>query len=369
MSFLCDFSVSIIIFARIDGINMKRKNLYIVIMFTVTLFACLRAQDTVTVIGVGDIMLGTSFPDSSTLPTKPQNLLRHVDDIISSSDLAVANLEGCMIDKGGEPKDCWGKTERCFIFRMPESYVHYILGAGFDAINLANNHVRDMGYQAYRRTMEVCDSVGLHHAGIYDSPSAIIERNGITFGFAGFSPHWATSRMQNDENVIKVISELDEACDIVVAMFHAGGEGPEYAHTLRETEIYKNTNRGNPFHFAHTAIDAGADIVFGSGPHVTRAVELYKNRFIAYSLGNFCTYKRFNLEGKRGIAPIMKVHTDRDGNFLSAEAIAIEQHYPGYPAPDPLKRAIKELQRLTKEDFPEMDSVMVIDDSGLIKKR
>ena len=353
----------------ISGLIMNKRLFYITALFIFALAGSIHAQDTVSVIGVGDIMLGTSFPDSSTLPIKPQNLLSHVDKIISSADLAVANLEGCMIDVGGEPKDCWGKTERCFIFRIPESYTEHILNAGFDAINLANNHVRDMGYQAYRRTMEVCDSVGLHHAGIYDSPSAIIERNGITFGFAGFSPHWATSRMQNDENVIKVISELDESCDIVVAMFHGGGEGEEYDHTPRETEIYKNTIRGNAYHFAHTAIDAGADIVFGSGPHVTRAVELYSNRFIAYSLGNFCTYKRFNLEGRRGIAPIMKVYMDKKGNFLSAEAIAIEQHYPGYPAPDPLKRAIKELQRLTKEDFPEMDSVLVIENSGLIRKR
>lgn len=348
---------------------MTKRIFYISALLIFTLAGSILAQDTVTVIGVGDIMLGTSFPDSSTLPSKPQNLLSQVDHIISSADLAVANLEGCMIDKGGEPKECWGKTERCFIFRMPESYTHYILDAGFDAINLANNHVRDMGYQAYRRTMEVFDSLGLGHAGIYDAPSVIIKRNGIAFGFAGFSPHWATSRMQNDENVTKVISELDKQCDIVVAMFHGGGEGEEYDHTPRETEIYKNTIRGNVYHFAHTAIDAGADIVFGSGPHVTRAVELYKDRFIAYSLGNFCTYKRFNLEGLRGIAPLMKVHTDSKGNFISAEAIAIEQHYPGYPALDPEKRAVKEIQRLTQEDFPEMDSILVIEDSGLIKKR
>ena len=348
---------------------MNKPLLYISALLILALAGPILAQDTVMVIGVGDIMLGTSFPDSSTLPVKPQNLLKHVDMIISSADLAIANLEGCMIDKGGEPKDCWDKHERCFIFRMPESYTQYILDAGFDAINLANNHVRDMGWQAYRRTMQVCDSVGLHHAGIYDAPSTIIERNGISFGFAGFSPHWATSRMQNDENVTEVISALNKKCDIVVAMFHGGGEGEEYDHTPRDNEIYKNTIRGDVYHFAHTAIDAGADIVFGSGPHVTRAVELYKDRFIAYSLGNFCTYKRFNLEGLRGIAPIMQVSTDKEGNFLSAEAISIEQYYPGYPVLDPMKRAVKELQRLTYEDFPEMDSVLVIEDSGLIRKR
>jgi poly-gamma-glutamate capsule biosynthesis protein CapA/YwtB (metallophosphatase superfamily) len=349
---------------------MKNIKIYIPVLLALIHAACIFAvSDTVSVIGVGDLMMGTSFPDSSTLPADPSLLLSNVDEIISSADFAIANLEGCMIDVGGEPKDCWGKTDRCFIFRMPESYVQHILQAGFDAVNLANNHVRDMGYQAYRRTMAVCDSSGLHHAGIYDAPSTIVEKNGITFGFAGFSPHWATSRMQNDENVIKVISDLDAQCDVVVAMFHGGGEGKEYASTPRENQNYNGEIRGDVYHFSHTAIDAGADIVFGAGPHVTRAVELYKDRFIAYSLGNFCTYKRFNLEGSRGVAPIMKVLTDKDGNFISAEAIAIKQRYPGYPVPDASKRTVKELQILTQTDFPEMDSVLVIDDSGHIRKR
>ncbi|MBN2781571.1 MAG: CapA family protein [Candidatus Marinimicrobia bacterium] len=325
--------------------------------------------DSVTVIGVGDIMLGTSFPDSSTLPIYPERLLLQVREIISSADLSVANLEGCLMDSGGTVKDCWDKQERCFIFRMPEAYVHYLLDAGFDALCLANNHARDMGWQGYRRTMEVCEQAGMRHAGIYDAPADTFTINGIRFGFAAFSPHWATARMHHEQDVKTIISQLDAACDVVVVMFHGGGEGAEYARTPRGNENYKGEIRGDVYRFAHTAIDAGADMVFGSGPHVTRAIELYKDRLIAYSLGNFCTYKRFNLEGSRGIAPILKVRTDGRGAFLSAQAIAIRQHYPGYPAPDPQNEAIKELQNLTHQDFPEMDSVLVIEDSGKISKR
>lgn len=335
--------------------------------FSTCIFAL--SPNAISIVGVGDLMLGTSFPDSSTLSPRPEKLLSQVESFIQSADFAVANLEGCLMDSGGTPKDCWGKTERCFIFRMPEHYVNYILSAGFDAISLANNHVRDMGYEAYRRSQFVCDSVGLAHAGIFDSPSTIVEKNDLLFGFAAFSPHWATARMYEDDKVVNIISSLADTCDIVVVMFHAGGEGEEYNHTPRETEIYKGTNRGNVYHFAHLAIDAGADVVFGSGPHVTRAVELYKDRFIAYSLGNFCTYKRFNLSGSRGVAPIMKVHTNASGEFMYAKAIAIRQLYPGVPQPDPQHLAIKELKQLTKEDFPEMDSVLVIDSLGYIYKR
>lgn len=342
------------------------------IIFLILLF-CAGAsgadRDTVTVIGVGDIMLGTSFPDSSALPRYPERLFLQVRDILHSADLTIANLEGCLMDSGGTPKDCWGKTERCFIFRMPESYVTHLLDAGIDAVSLANNHVRDMGYESYRRTMAVCDSAGLRHAGIFDTPSDTFMINGIRFGFAAFSPHWATARMYEYEKVRKIIAELDGYCDVVVAMFHGGGEGEAYARTPRENEKYNGEIRGDVYRFAHTAIDAGADIVFGTGPHVTRAVELYKDRFIAYSLGNFCTYKRFNLEGARGVAPIMKVHTDKKGVFLFAEAISIRQHWPGYPSLDPGNTALRQLQILTRMDFPEMDSLLVIEDSGRIYKR
>ena len=66
-------------------------------------------------------------------------------------------------------------------------------------------------------------------------------------------------------------------------------------------------NRGSVYRFAHEVVDAGADVVFGHGPHVTRALEFYRDRLICYSLGNFATYRRFNLSGPNGIAPIVKV--------------------------------------------------------------
>ena len=111
-------------------------------------------------------------------------------------------------------------------------------------------------------------------------------------------------------------------------------------------------------------IDVGADIIFGHGPHVTRAVEVYKKRFIAYSLGNFCTYARFNLSGDSGLAPIINVHTTATGEFIKALVTPIIQLRPGGPKIDPKKRVIKKLQELTKKDFPEVP--ISIDDNGVI---
>ena len=127
--------------------------------------------------------------------------------------------------------------------------------------------------------------------------------------------------------------------------------------------MFLGENRGNVYEFSHAVIDAGADIVFGHGPHVTRAVELYKDRFIAYSMGNFCTYSRFNLKGNGGYAPIIHVNVEKKtGKFLSGKIIPIKQPGEGGPVYDPDKQAITDIQSLTKADFPEMK--LVIGDDG-----
>jgi poly-gamma-glutamate capsule biosynthesis protein CapA/YwtB (metallophosphatase superfamily) len=107
-------------------------------------------------------------------------------------------------------------------------------------------------------------------------------------------------------------------------------------------------------------------VVFGHGPHVTRAVEVYKDRFVAYSLGNFCTYARFNLKGVSGVAPIIKVSTDKTGKFLTGQITPIIQLGEGGVSLDNNKTAIRLIQQLTKADFPE--AVIKISDEGKIER-
>ncbi|MDF1867426.1 MAG: CapA family protein, partial [Saprospiraceae bacterium] len=118
--------------------------------------------------------------------------------------------------------------------------------------------------------------------------------------------------------------------------------------------------------FAHSVVDAGADIVFGHGPHVTRAAELYKDRFIIYSMGNFCTYGRFNLRDVAGYAPVIKLNVDKNGAFQNGEIIPIYQQKTHGPKIDSQKRATKKLIELTKADFP--DSGLDISLDGRIEK-
>ncbi|MGK7393235.1 MAG: CapA family protein [Candidatus Cyclobacteriaceae bacterium M3_2C_046] len=323
-----------------------------------------RLKDTITVIGVGDIMLGTNFPSPDYLPPNDgRDLLAPVLDILQDADLTFGNLEGVILNQGGDPKTC-SNPDLCYLFRSPEHYITHLVEAGFDVVSIANNHAGDFGDPGRDNTMRVLDSVKLQYAGQLQKPFTIFNLDGMIYGFVAFAPNTNTIRINDLANAEKIVSHLDTLADIVIVSFHGGAEGSKYQHITRETEFFYGENRGNVYEFAHRMIDVGADIIFGHGPHVTRAVDIYKNRFIAYSLGNFCTYARFNLRGENGLAPIIKVYTDHKGNFFKAKIHPIIQVGEGGPVPDPKRRVIKTLQRLNQEDFPE--SGITITDDGWI---
>ncbi len=318
----------------------------------------------IPVIGVGDIMLGTNYPNESYLPLNDgSGLLSRLEDILKSATVTFGNLEGVILDEGGTVKKCQN-PDLCYAFRMPEVFVDNLVNAGFDMVSIANNHTGDFGSEGRKRTVEVLEENNIAYAGILEYPKAIIKSHGIKFGMAAFSPNTGTVSIHDLRNASKIVNELKEECDIVIVSFHGGAEGAKHQNVECKTEYYYGENRGNVCKFARAVIDAGADIVFGHGPHVTRSVDVYKGRFIIYSLGNFCTYGRFNLRGENGIAPLVKVYVDKDGSFLKAEVTPIIQIKRGVPIIDRHNRAVKSLQRLLREDFP--GSALNITDDGQI---
>ncbi|MFQ5446230.1 MAG: CapA family protein [Saprospiraceae bacterium] len=315
----------------------------------------LRAQDQnlVSVIGTGDMMLGTNYPSKSYLPANGgDDLLSDVNAILKIADVTFGNLEGTLFDGDGTAKRCRDMS-KCYVFRSPASYVKHFTNAGYDVVSIANNHSGDFGWVGRKGTKAVLKKAGIVYAGLAGSDeSAIFERNGHKFGFAAFAPNSGTCDVRNLSKAKEIVAALEKECDIVIVSFHGGAEGSKHQHVPKKTEYYLGENRGDVHAFAHAVIDAGADVVFGHGPHVTRAVELYKDRFIAYSLGNFCTYGRFNLSGATGIAPIIKVFTGEHGAFAKGEITATYQRKTHGPKIDPQKRAIAKIRELTAADFP-----------------
>ena len=323
----------------------------------------------ITIIGVGDIMLGSNYPSKNLLPKNDYNILSDTEKILQDADITIGNLEGTLFDEGGTPKSCSDKSV-CFVFRTPSKYGQYLKKAGFDYLSIANNHSNDFGDEGIRETMKNLDELGIKYTGIKKlAETTIIEKDNLKYGFVSFAPLSKTVDLNDYEYAAELIKSLKSKVDIVIVMFHGGAEGNGKEHLTRKTEMFFGENRGNVFKFARMAVDAGADIIFGQGPHVTRAIELYKNKFISYSAGNFATYGKFNLKGSSGIAPIFKITLDSKGNFIEGEIIPVRQTKGVYgPFIDENKSAVKEIISLNKSDFPEGNGLSISEDGKIQKK-
>jgi len=155
------------------------------------------------------------------------------------------------------------------------------------------------------------------------------------------------------ELAFTTVAEFAETHDIVVVSFHGGAEGADVTHLPFANEEYFDEPRGDVVWFARGVIDAGADLVIGHGPHVVRGMERYKDRLIAYSLGNFATYYGISVAGIKGIAPILTTTLDGDGKFIEGEIVSTIQLRPAGPSIDPKARALNLMRGLSIEDFGE----------------
>jgi poly-gamma-glutamate capsule biosynthesis protein CapA/YwtB (metallophosphatase superfamily) len=307
--------------------------------------------DTISFNAVGDIMFGTNFPDTKNMPpNQGKELLNSFSMYLKNADITFGNAEGVFLNEGGTPKGTGGQV---YCFRQPNYMAQYFVDHGFDLLSIANNHVADFGEVGLKSTEAVLSKLPLAFGGSLNRPTTTLTVRGIIIGMAAFAPHKGSVDMNNIPNAIEIVKELKKKCHIVLVSFHGGAEGVTRQRVPKKTEIFFGQNRGDVHHFAHTLIDAGADIVIGHGPHVVRAVELYKNKFIAYSLGNFCTYGKFSLGGASGNAPLLKLFVNEKGDFIKGEIISGKQSGEGGPKLDEAKKnAFNTIAYLTKLDFP-----------------
>ncbi len=324
-------------------------------------------HDTLCITAVGDIMLGTSYPDKSTLsPDSGRSSFAAVEKYLHGNDVTFGNLEGTLLDTGSPATYKMHLRSKAYLFRMPTCNGKTLKDAGFNVLSIANNHIGDFGDNGRLSTMNTLDSAGINYAGLLAHPTALFKVNGITYGFCAFAPNSEVQPLLDLKNATQVIQQLKQQCDVLIVAFHGGGEGVAFEHVPFKMESFFGEKRGDVNKFAHTAIDAGADVILGTGPHVSRAVEIYKNRLIAYSLGNFCTYKSVSVAGVCGIAPILKIYINKKGEFLNGRIISVKQTHDGGLQPDSLNSAAQRIRMLTMTDFPQ--SGLDISDDGFIVK-
>lgn len=319
---------------------------------------------------VGDIMMGTTYPESPKGAYLPANdgkdLFRDAKEVLSGVDIACGNLEGTLLDSGGTPKKC-GNPATCFAFRMPQRYVNNLVDAGFDVVGIANNHINDFGPVGTASTQKTLKEAGIKFAGLEVCPTTQLERDGMKIGFAGFGHNRGTMSINDLAKVKSTVAALKKDNDIVIVSFHGGAEGKSCSHVPHKSETAFGENRGNVEAFAHAAVDAGADIVYGHGPHVTRALELYKDHLIVYSLGNFCTPYRMGLSGISGYAPVVTATIAGDGTFKEGQIHSFIQSKGTGPRHDATGSVAKHMRSLTQSDFPA--TPLSISDSGKVTRK
>jgi hypothetical protein len=318
----------------------------------------------VTIAAVGDVMIGsTSINDTFLPPNDGADILKPVTPLLEKADIAFGNLEGPMLE-GGTTTKCSPTSTRCFAFRMPTRYAEVFKAAGFDVFSLANNHAGDFGDFGRQSTREALDKVGIKHAGSDRSQFAttVLESKGLKIAFIGFAHNNIVPNVNDLASARRYVEEANKKADIVVVSFHGGSEGTDAQRVPNRVEYYGKEARGNLPLFARTVIDAGADLVLGHGPHVLRGMELYKDRLIVYSMGNFATYGMFKLVNETALTAIFEIKLNADGSFAGGKLHPGTQPGRGGPVLDPTGEAIRKIRDLSVSDFA--DRAPKIKDDG-----
>ena len=272
-----------------------------------------------------------------------------VTPILQSADITLGNLEGVLVD-GGEPAKKCNNTSACYLFRSPTRYAALYREAGFDVLSLANNHARDFGEEGRTATMQALDIVDIQHSG-REGEFASFDVNGLSVAFLAYAVTKDSNMMLDYALAESTVRDYAASHDIVIVSFHGGAEGRDATHVPFAEEEYYGEPRGDVAFFARCMIDAGADFVFGHGPHVVRGIERYKDRLIAYSLGNFATYYGISVDGIKGLAPILLATLDGAGRFLEGRIVSTVQIRPDGPTIDRRNRALNLIRGLSFEDF------------------
>jgi len=310
-------------------------------------------KEPITIAAAGDIMMGSPFPNDSRMPPNDgADLLKEVTPILSAADIAFGNLEGPIVD-GGTSAKCRPGSTQCFAFRVPTRYGKYLKEAGFDVMSVANNHAGDFGLVGRTSTQKVLDEQGIKYAGSLDPPAttAFLEVKGKRVAVIGFGHNNGMPNVNDIAGARELVIAAKKKADIVIVSFHGGAEGTDRQHVPNNNEIFLGENRGNLPLFTHSVIDAGADLVLGHGPHVMRGMEMYKDRLIVYSMGNFCTYGWFVLGAETALSEIVEIKIGADGKFISGKINAVKQEGRGGPLLDKSGQAIKVVRNLSETDF------------------
>jgi poly-gamma-glutamate capsule biosynthesis protein CapA/YwtB (metallophosphatase superfamily) len=297
------------------------------------------ASNRVTVAFAGDIAL---------LGSPPSSLLAGVRGPLQRADIAIGNLEGTL-GSGGSSKCKKGSTG-CYAFQAPPQSAALLRGAGFDDLNVANNHAFDYGASGQQQTLRALARYRLRWSG-RPGQITVLRTHGVRVAILGFAPYpWAQSLLDIPA-AQTLVRRAAARADVVVAVLHAGAEGTEHQHVPRGTEYYLGENRGDERRFSHALVNAGADLVLASGPHVLRGFQVFHEKVIAYSLGNFAMCSQaLSMTGILSQSGILVVTLETHGSPISGRLLPV-QLVGGAPRRVHGSDILRRVNALSRSDF------------------
>ncbi|MDO5545408.1 MAG: CapA family protein [Eubacteriales bacterium] len=188
---------------------------------------------------------------------------RNVVSFFEADDATFVNLEGTLTDVGNP-------ADKTYTFRGSSAYSHILTDNSVEVVTLANNHSFDYGQAGYDSTRTVLEEAGIPYAQ-RDSGVLIALGCGLKVGLYGMVYY----KLDVEDMKAEIASLREQGAELVIVAPHWGVEG-SYRPTQLQTDV------------GHAAVDAGADIVWGSHPHVLQPIEEYGDGIIYYSMGNFC---------------------------------------------------------------------------------
>jgi poly-gamma-glutamate capsule biosynthesis protein CapA/YwtB (metallophosphatase superfamily) len=303
-------------------------------------------SDEVTIAWAGDITPGSKY---GLPPNSGRQQFSSVKSELKAADITIGNLEGTF-GSGGWDKCSGDDSPNCFSFQAPSTMAGTLKDAGFDVLNLANNHALDYGEEGQAETVATLDRLRLRHTG---RPNEVtyVQRNGVRIAVLGFAPYKWASPLLDYEQAASQIATAKSNADLVVVAIHAGAEGADKIHVPRGSESAMGEDRGDSRAFAKMAVNAGADLIVGSGPHVPRGIEFIEGKPVVYSTGNFSGWKNFSTHGNMGLGAILQVTLSKNGEFRHGRLVSIQLSNDGVPSVDQSAAAAVLISRLSREDF------------------
>ncbi|MGX8706690.1 MAG: CapA family protein, partial [bacterium] len=236
---------------------------------------------TITITAAGDCTLGGSIHQSTYLQFKRavqtygyDYFFSNTRPIFVADDLTIVNLEGPLTDVGSGRKGS-------YVFKGDPDYVNILTGSSVELCNVANNHSQDFGKEGLERTAEILEAAGIGYCGY--TKVFRTEIRGVKISALGYL-EWEIDR----QKIVDAVKAERPNCDLLIVNMHWGRE--KHFEPVKEQKTY-----------GYAIIDAGADLIIGTHPHVYGGVEKYKGKYIVYSLGNFCFGGNANPTDKRAL--------------------------------------------------------------------